>query len=139
MILEIPEPSLIGITATMLDVMTRLRIKGFKLSVDHFGYGVLHPDGLSHLPLTELKVSRVSLLEAEKDQRFKNRLIAGINLAKLSAVSVVAVGVETQEEWELVFSLKCDQLQGFLVSQPMPAEEFLEWKKAWSLEAGIEG
>ena len=54
-----------------------------------------------------------------------------MNLGHLLGMKVVAEGAETQEDWDLVATLNCDELQGYVIAKPMPAMEFIDWIKQW--------
>ncbi|MCZ6488397.1 MAG: EAL domain-containing protein, partial [Gammaproteobacteria bacterium] len=54
-------------------------------------------------------------------------------LAKKLNMTIVAEGVETQEDWDLVTELGCDQVQGFFVARPMPIDELCVWLRSWRM------
>lgn len=101
----------------------KMRKAGFHVSIDDFGTGYSSLAALRRLPAAELKIDRafvVDLLES-KDAR----LIASsiINMAKALNLRVVAEGVETTGQRDLLVKMGCDELQGFLFSLPVTAQE----------------
>jgi EAL domain-containing protein (putative c-di-GMP-specific phosphodiesterase class I) len=54
-----------------------------------------------------------------------------VKLGHSLGMTVVAEGAETQEDLDLVTTLNCDELQGYVIAKPMPAVEFIGWKKRW--------
>ncbi len=106
----------------LLDTLTRLRIKGFKLALDDFGIGFSSLSQLQQLPFSELKVDRafvVRMVEAE-DCRIITRAI--INLAHDLGLKVVAEGVETADALRMLVEFDCDAAQGYHISRPVAAE-----------------
>jgi EAL domain-containing protein (putative c-di-GMP-specific phosphodiesterase class I) len=109
----------------LLDTLTRLRIKGFKLALDDFGIGFSSLSQLQQLPFSELKVDRafvVRMVEAE-DCRIITRAI--INLAHDLGLKVVAEGVETADALRMLVEFDCDAAQGYHISRPVAAEAIL--------------
>lgn len=61
-------------------------------------------------------------------------LESSVRLGRALDMKIVAEGVETQEDWDIVASAGCDEVQGFFVARPMPGDEFLRWKMDWESE-----
>ena len=126
LILEVTESTLMGKLVTSLDTLTRLRLKGVGLSIDDFGTGYSSLSQLYRVPFTELKIDRsfVSNMVEDTDARaiVKTCIILGHELK----MSVVAEGVETNEQLELLKQLGCDRAQGMLFSKAVSAEEISE-------------
>ena len=104
-----------------------LRAQGLDIAIDDFGTGYSSLAYLTRLPVQLLKIDRafISMMLADSDTR---TLVATmISLAHALRMKVVAEGVETQEQADLLQLLRCDQLQGYLVSRPLPAAELLAW------------
>ncbi len=127
-----PEHIIIEITETasqqivkLLDTLTRLRLKGFKLALDDFGIGFSSLSQLQQLPFSEIKVDRAfvaRMVEAE-DCRIITRAI--INLAHDLGLKVVAEGVETADALRMLVEFGCDAAQGYHISRPLAAEAIL--------------
>lgn len=130
-VLEITENRLMDQLSTSLEVIGRLRLKGFGLSIDDYGMGYSNLGKLKQLPITELKVDRSFVDGADRDSVLRVILGSSVALGHSLGLSVVAEGVEDDEVWALLGTLGCDEAQGFFVSRPMPAAEFLPWKARW--------
>lgn len=126
-ILELTESKLGKNIALSLDILTRLRLKGFELSIDDFGTGFSTMETLRNLPFTELKIDQTFVRNAFEDPSSRAIIESSIQLAKTLNLNLVAEGVETQGEWDLITTLGCDCVQGFFVARPMPRAEFANW------------
>jgi EAL domain-containing protein (putative c-di-GMP-specific phosphodiesterase class I) len=122
-ILEITESSVMGDTARGLGMLARLRLKGFGLSVDDFGTGYSSLAQLSQIPFTELKIDQGFVGGAPDQPRKRAVIEASIDLARKLDLHVVAEGVETMEEWQLLAQLGCDIAQGYLIARPVAGEQ----------------
>ncbi|WP_028449378.1 PAS domain S-box protein [Chitinibacter tainanensis] len=129
--LEITETQLSHDYVLSLDILTRLRIKGFGLSIDDFGTGFSTMEHLMQTPFTELKIDRAFVRGASQDQSARTILEHSVTLGSKFNLNLVAEGVETQEDWDLVVSAGCHEVQGYLVAEPMAAADFLVWKQNW--------
>lgn len=129
LILEITETGVMADMATALDVMTRLRLKGFKLSIDDFGTGYSSMEQLQRIPFGELKLDKSFVQGATEKNAARAILASSIEMAKKMKLSTVAEGVETQAELDLVRGLGCDLVQGWFVAKAMPMEQLLAWLK----------
>lgn len=129
LILEITETGIMADIATSLDVMTRLRLKGFKLSIDDFGTGYSSIEQLQRIPFGELKLDRSFVQGAAENTDRRAILASTIDMARKLKLSTVAEGVETQADLDLIRGLGCDQIQGYFIAKPMPLEALLVWLK----------
>ena len=105
----------------LLDTLSRLRLKGFRLALDDFGIGFSSMAQLQQLPFSELKVDRSfvgKMVEAE-DCLIITRAI--INLGHELGLKVVAEGVESAEALEKLVQLGCDAAQGYYIGRPTAA------------------
>ena len=127
LVLEITETHAMGDAVNAMDVLTRLRIKGFKLSIDDFGTGYSSLVQLHRLPFSELKIDRtfVAGLPADKESRDITEII--ILLSHKLGMKCVAEGVETKEALDVLKEMGCDALQGYYVGRPIPADEIVEF------------
>ncbi|MFZ6819503.1 EAL domain-containing protein [Undibacterium sp. Ji22W] len=130
-ILELTETRLMENLTFSLEILTRLRLKGFGLSIDDFGTGFSTMENLKQLPFTELKIDRAFVNGAAHDEASNAILNSSIQLGKIFDLNLVAEGVETQQDWDLITESGCDEIQGYFVAQPMPAEQFIDWKINW--------
>jgi diguanylate cyclase (GGDEF)-like protein len=122
LVLEITESVLMAHAAENIDLLRDLRNLGIKLSIDDFGTGYSSLSYLKHLPANTLKIDR-SFIQDIPDDEDAVAIVTGIlALAHSLRMNVVAEGVETVAQQETLARLKCDQLQGYLFSKPLPAE-----------------
>jgi len=133
-ILEITESSVMSDTARGLGMLARLRLKGFGLSVDDFGTGYSSLAQLSQIPFTELKIDHGFVNDSPNQPRKRAVIEASLDLARKLDLHVVAEGVESMEEWQLLAQLGCHFAQGYLISPPVEGEKLNEaiqnWRKA---------
>ncbi|WP_460457105.1 EAL domain-containing response regulator [Arenimonas alkanexedens] len=131
MVLEITESSLMSDTARGLGLLARLRLKGFGLSVDDFGTGYSSLSQLSQIPFSELKIDRDFVSGSPTQPRKRAMIETSVDLARKLDLKVVAEGVETVEEWQLLAQLGCDFAQGYLISPPVPGEQLPDAIHRW--------
>jgi EAL domain-containing protein (putative c-di-GMP-specific phosphodiesterase class I)/AmiR/NasT family two-component response regulator len=122
-ILEITESSVMADAARGLGVLARLRLKGFGLSIDDFGTGYSSLSQLSQIPFTELKIDQGFVSGAQKQPRKRAMIEASLDLARKLQLDVVAEGVETVEDWQMLADLGCGMAQGYLIAEPVPGSE----------------
>jgi len=122
--LEVTETRLVEYGPRALEVLSRLRIKGFGLSVDDFGTGYSNIDRLRMFPFTELKIDQSFIRNALTDAFARACVETSVRLAKELGLKIVAEGVETREMWDFLAGLGIDEAQGFLMARPMPPAEF---------------
>jgi EAL domain-containing protein (putative c-di-GMP-specific phosphodiesterase class I) len=82
---------------------------------------------LQRIPFSEFKIDRAFVHGVSGDTSALAILESSVLLAKKLGMKVVAEGVEDQQDWDLVASLGCDQVQGYFVSRPLPFPQLLEW------------
>ena len=129
-VFEITETGIVRDEAIYLEIVTRLHLKGFALSIDDFGTGQSSLQKLEALPFAELKIDRQFVHGAASNPAKRAILTASIALAKSLELKVVAEGVEREEDWELLKQLKCDVVQGFFIARPMAPAALLDWIRA---------
>jgi PAS domain S-box-containing protein len=126
-ILEVTETGVMEDLTTALDVLSRLRLKGFGLSIDDFGIGYSSFEQLGRIPFTEMKLDRSFVSKGAQDAASRAILESSMDMAYKLNLSTVAEGVETEQDLKLVRSLGCDLVQGYLIAKPMPFSDLLEW------------
>ena len=126
-VLEITETQVMKNALDSLEVLMRLRMKKFELSIDDFGTGNASMEQLKRIPFSELKIDRAFVYGATKDAGARAILESSVTLAKSLKMDIVAEGAETREDWDLVESLGVDTVQGYYCAKPMPNEQFLEF------------
>jgi diguanylate cyclase (GGDEF)-like protein len=103
------------------------RDAGFKVAMDDFGVGYSSLTQLPRLPLTSVKLDRSFLDQAMESEDGISLLATMVQLAHVLKLPVVAEGVESAEELNIVSDCGCDSVQGFLFSEPLTAEELEPW------------
>ncbi|MBM3536844.1 MAG: EAL domain-containing protein [Alphaproteobacteria bacterium] len=126
-VLEVAETRLITEMRATLETLSRIRLKGFGVSIDDFGVGASNLQQLRRLPCTEIKIDRSFVSAACSEEQARTILESSAKLGRSLGLHVLAEGVETQEEWNLVKEFGCDSVQGYFIARPMTAEAFTEW------------
>lgn len=129
--LEITETQISHDFSLSLDILTRLRIKGFGLSIDDFGTGFSTMEHLLKTPFTELKIDKTFVHGASENRSALILLEHSVTLGQQFCLNLVAEGVETEQDLKLVTGMGCNEMQGYLFAPPMAANVFLEWKNNW--------
>jgi EAL domain-containing protein (putative c-di-GMP-specific phosphodiesterase class I) len=127
LIIEVTESGLVHDPTVALDVLSRLRLKGVSLSIDDFGTGYSSMEQLRRIPFSELKIDQGFVRGAGQDATARSILESSIAMAKKLNLTTVAEGVETQEDLEVVRSLGCDLVQGYLIAKPMALADLIVW------------
>ncbi|MBT3702436.1 MAG: EAL domain-containing response regulator [Alphaproteobacteria bacterium] len=137
---EVTESSVLTEIQNSLDVLTRLRMKGFQLSIDDFGTGFSSMQQLQNIPFTELKIDQSFVKRALSDKDAKAIVETTVDLGRRLVMSVIAEGVEDLETLELLKNYQCNQVQGYFIAKPMPGNQILEWATMWpSVASGYTG
>lgn len=129
--LEITESAMMDEAAQMLNVLARLRLKGFHLSVDDFGTGWSSLAQLAQLPVTELKIDQGFINGAASDVRSRAVVEASIELGRKLQLTTVAEGVRTVEQWQMLAELGCSRAQGELIGPAVRGDELVAAIAAW--------
>jgi diguanylate cyclase (GGDEF)-like protein len=124
--IELTESMLMDKADEGISLLHRLRAMGLKLSIDDFGTGYSSLSYLGRFPIDELKIDRSFLSAIDSDTGMTGApiVVAIIALAHSLGHSVVAEGVETEAQWAFLRDRGCDQCQGYLFGNPVPAAEF---------------
>jgi EAL domain-containing protein (putative c-di-GMP-specific phosphodiesterase class I) len=129
--IEITETGLIKELSRSLDTLTRLRMKGVKVSVDDFGTGYATMKQFKNIPATELKIDKSFVLEMISSESDRIMVQKTIEIGHALGMHVIAEGVETPEQLHLLRSYGCDSAQGNLFTRPIPAMELVSWLKRY--------
>jgi EAL domain-containing protein (putative c-di-GMP-specific phosphodiesterase class I) len=130
-VLEITETGVMRELAHSLDVVTRLRLRGYRLSIDDFGTGYSSLEQLARFPFSELKIDRAFVDGASRDNSLRSIVESSIRLAKALKLKTCAEGVETAEDYTLMRDLGCDLVQGFYIAKPMPKLDLPRWASTY--------
>jgi EAL domain-containing protein (putative c-di-GMP-specific phosphodiesterase class I)/ActR/RegA family two-component response regulator len=133
-VLEITETAEVDRLADALDVLIRLRLKGFMLSMDDFGSGSSTLHRLRDMPFTSVKADRRFMQTDFNDvEHAASMLRAAVDLGAALGMRVVAEGIETAAELQLAREVGCDYAQGYHIGKPVRAEAFGVLVASWSL------
>ena len=122
LILEITESLMINNLHESSTVLDRIRDRGVKLAIDDFGTGYSSLTYLQGLPVDYLKLDK-SMIDVIHDERGAHVTKATIDLAHGLGLTTIAEGVEYLSQRDLLKSMGCDMIQGYLLSRPLPPEE----------------
>ncbi|MGC2412815.1 MAG: EAL domain-containing response regulator [Stellaceae bacterium] len=120
--LELTETSAMQDAVHMMDVLTRLRVKGFKLSIDDFGTGYSSLIQLRKMPFSELKIDLSFVIHMLQDRDCKVIVEVIVDLARKLGLESVAEGVESEQIWQALLGLECDRGQGYHLGRPMTVD-----------------
>jgi len=111
----------------LLDTLSRFRIKRFGVSIDDFGTGHSSLSRLARLPFSEVKIDRsfVSAMDFHEEKRIEVQRVIG--LAHDLGLTVVAEGVETRTERDMLAMMGCDTAQGYYFAAPLEADQLPDW------------
>ncbi|MDD5388351.1 MAG: EAL domain-containing protein [Gallionellaceae bacterium] len=120
--LEITETALMGAEREVIDILNELHDLGVSLSLDDFGIGYASLSQLKRLPIQKLKIDRSFVMDIPHDHDDAAIVTAIIGMADALGLSVVAEGVETQDQQAFLTAVGCRRGQGYLFGKPEPAE-----------------
>jgi diguanylate cyclase (GGDEF)-like protein len=125
--LEITESALMQSLPELVERLGDIARLGVRLALDDFGTGYSSLGYLKRLPLNSLKIDKSFVRELPGDKEDEAIVCATLSMAKALGLKVVAEGVEVPEQRAFLADLGCDEIQGWLVARPMPAEQFAAW------------
>jgi EAL domain-containing protein (putative c-di-GMP-specific phosphodiesterase class I) len=120
---EITESCMVGEDHTVTGELAAIEALGIKLLVDDFGTGYSSLSQLRRLDMDGLKVDRAFTAQLSNGKEDEAFFLAMLSMAHALGMSVVAEGVETVEQLRILQRLSCDEVQGYLISKPVPASE----------------
>ncbi|MFT4241134.1 MAG: EAL domain-containing protein [Acidovorax sp.] len=129
--IEITESAALYDLAAVAHALTDLRALGVTVSLDDFGTGYSSLTYLRRLPMDTLKIDQ-SFVHGMMGDAGDLAIVQGvIGLARSFGYHVIAEGVETVEQGQLLLQLGCTQAQGYCIARPMPLDAFIDWVRAW--------
>ncbi len=131
LILEITEEALVHDMDYAIKILERLKSMGAKTSMDDFGTGYSSLGHLQRLPIDELKIDRSFVTNLPDHPQNTAIVRAVIDMAHNLGLEVVAEGVETTAALRWLRNEGCQRAQGYYLSKPMPADEFVSWMRHW--------
>ena len=111
----------------LVEIVRRLRENGYEIEMDDFGAGYSSLNMISSLPIDVLKMDMGFIRNIKEDNRELRLVELILDIARYMDVPVVAEGVETEEQLELLRKANCRYVQGYYFSRPLPAQEFEQW------------
>lgn len=126
-ILEITETASMTESAHALENLTRLRMRGFGLSIDDYGTGYSSMQQLTRVPFSELKIDASFVKDFLENKASRIIVESSIDMARKLQVKSVAEGVESEQDWNMLKSMGCDVAQGYFVAKPMDLTALLEF------------
>lgn len=135
--LELTESMIMGNPQESVSILSKLKALGLTIAVDDFGTGYSSLSYLKRFPIDTLKIDREFVRDITNDPDDAAITSAIIALAHSLELNVVAEGVETQEQLNFLAMQGCDQVQGFLLSKPLSAADFLTLLKNHSKQQPI--
>ena len=122
--LEVTESAYTDNASYLLDVVSRLREIGFEIEMDDFGSGYSSLNMISAMPLDVLKMDQSFIRNIDHNAKDFRLVELVMDIAKYLKVPVVAEGVETESQMQMLKEADCDLVQGYYFSRPLPPEEF---------------
>ncbi|GGR95763.1 sensor domain-containing protein [Deinococcus sedimenti] len=125
--IEVSAGSLIDHSQETLGLLEQLRSLGARLSVDDFGDGASSLAALTRFPLSKVKLHPTLTARLPGDEKSLTLVQGTIDLAHNLGLKVVAVGVETADQLEMLRDLGCDAAQGYAITPPLSGEALIDW------------
>jgi len=125
--IEITESKAIDQLRTGLDILARLRLKGFHLSIDDFGTGEAVLGHIRQMPYNELKIDKSFIDHVTSNQRTYSLTKDLINMAQHLGLKIVAEGIEDLDTSNALKDMGCEIAQGYYYAKPMPINQLISW------------
>lgn len=138
-IVEVTEGEIFKDLTKILDVLARLRLKGFQISIDDFGTGYAMMQQLRHIPATEIKIDQSFIRNMQGSSSDRVVVEKTVEIGHELGMRVVGEGVETAEQLRFLREIRCDVVQGYYFSKPLGAKEFQIWLSKYGESAAGRG
>jgi EAL domain-containing protein (putative c-di-GMP-specific phosphodiesterase class I) len=133
LVLEITESAMLADRARVLEVLSRLRLRGIELSIDDFGTGTSSLERIDQLPCTELKVERAFVADVLRRAQAETIVRSTLELGRRLGLRTVAEGIEDVATLRWLREVGCDMGQGFLFTRGLEPPELLAWLAGWEV------
>jgi EAL domain-containing protein (putative c-di-GMP-specific phosphodiesterase class I) len=130
--LEVTEAASVDDPELVMDIFTRLRVKGVGLSLDDFGIGTSSLTLLYKMPFSEVKIDGLLISEIAQSKAAATVVRAIVELAHNLSLTACAEGVENSPAFEFLEQCGCDALQGDFIAPSMPAAEIESFIDVWN-------
>ncbi len=137
-IVEVTEGGFFTDLSKVLDVLARLRMKGFLISIDDFGTGYAMMQHLRHIPATEIKIDQSFVRNMQVSNSDRIAVEKTVEIGHELGMKVVAEGVETGEQLEFLREIGCDIAQGYYFSKALGSDALQIWLSKYRRTAGCE-
>lgn len=124
--IELTESILMHDVNTVISILKNFKDKGITISIDDFGTGYSSLNYLKSLPISKLKIDKSFVNNITFDSKDSMIVKTIIDIAHNLNIKVIAEGVENLNQMEFLRNLKCDELQGYFFSKPLPSDEFVK-------------
>ncbi len=131
LIVEITESAMLDDMERARRIILRCQELGVRVAADDFGTGYSSLTYLKYLPLNSLKIDRSFVTDLPHNQVDRDIVSGIVSIAHALNLLVVAEGAENEDQLECLRALGCDQLQGYVISQPMPLEQVMRWHSVY--------
>jgi EAL domain-containing protein (putative c-di-GMP-specific phosphodiesterase class I) len=128
-VLELTETSTLSMTQESKKILTKLRLKGFNLSLDDFGTGYATFQEIDSMPFNQIKVDKTFVQSMQHKKSSEVIVATTIELAEKLNFTLVAEGVETQQQADTLLGLNCPVVQGYLFSRPLQLKDLILFLK----------
>ena len=127
LLLEVTESGAMEDPSLTMDILTRLRLKNIRLSLDDFGTGFSSLVQLYRMPFNEIKVDKSFVMKVSKDKEAAAIARLTVDLGHSLGLEVVAEGIEDQYTYDWLKELGCEIGQGYFISRPVDVDQFSKW------------
>jgi len=134
MTFEITETALMEDPARAQEMLVHMKDLGIRVHLDDFGTGYSSLSYIATLPIQALKIDRSFVLKMMEEKQHRAVVRAAISLAHSLGLKVVGEGIESVDQAKALVQEGCDEIQGYLFSRPLPAEEFVGWYASFNWE-----
>ncbi len=131
LVVEVTESAMNADRTRVLELLSRLRLRGVELSIDDFGTGTSSLERLDQFPLNELKIERAFVADLLVRREAEAIVHSTLELAHRLGLRTVGEGIEETGTWRWLQRAGCDTGQGFLFSRGLEAADFLVWLENW--------
>jgi EAL domain-containing protein (putative c-di-GMP-specific phosphodiesterase class I) len=131
--LEVTESMMMRNVGRALKVLDAIQSRGIRLAIDDFGTGYSSMSLMKHFPIDTIKIDRSFVRDLPQDSEDQAIAQAIISMGKALGMTVVAEGVENAEQEAFLRAHGCDEMQGFLISKPLPARQMAELLRPMTL------
>jgi diguanylate cyclase (GGDEF)-like protein len=133
--LEVTESMVMRNVSRAIKILDAIQSRGIRLAIDDFGTGYSSMSLMKQFPIDTIKIDRSFVRDLPNDSEDQAIAQAIISMGKALGMTVIAEGVETVEQQTFLRNHACDEMQGFLFSKPLPAQQMADLLRAEPLEA----